>query len=317
MLRTKSTFCGVATDISPAESALPRGNAQVRLLSVGALNAKENVRATKAVFFMHRDGPVTQLLSGAAPGNLPVLRACWMLMLGAGLMCVPLLAAPASGAKPARAQVTAQVKDTNPADYVGSDTCATCHADVASKFANNPHTKIALEHGKNGATCESCHGAGKGHVDGGGDITQIFDPAKATPREVDADCLSCHAGTHPNYLGSPHAKAGVSCISCHDIHDAKAEPLMKASQPALCYQCHTDVKPSFDMPFHHPVNEGSVGCSDCHDVHGTFDPRPIRTGSAPSAIQTCAGRLCTSMPRSRRKDAWPAIPRTDRRTPGC
>ncbi len=219
MLRTKCTFCGIATDIPAAGPAFPKGSVQIRLSSVGALNAKENVRATKAVFSMHRDGPVTQLLSGAAPGNLPVLRACWMLMLGAGLMCVPALAAP--GAKPAKAQATAQIKDTNPADYVGSDTCATCHADVASKFANNPHTKIALEHGKTGATCESCHGAGKAHVDGGGDITKIFDPAKATPREVDANCLSCHAGTHPNFLRSPHAKAGVSCISCHDVHSSQ------------------------------------------------------------------------------------------------
>ena len=26
-----------------------------------------------------------------------------------------------------------------PADYVGSDVCATCHADVAKKFEDNPH----------------------------------------------------------------------------------------------------------------------------------------------------------------------------------
>ena len=71
----------------------------------------------------------------------------------------------------------------------------------------NPHTKMALMHGKKGVTCENCHGAGKGHVDGGGDITKIFNPAKATPKEVDATCQSCHAGTHPNFERAPHAKA--------------------------------------------------------------------------------------------------------------
>ena len=176
---------------------------------------------------MHRDGPVTQLPIGAAPSKWPGLRACLMLLLGAGLLCVPLLAAPAPGDKPA----AAQIKDTTPANYVGSDVCATCHDEVSKKFADNPHTKIAQMHGKNGVTCEGCHGAGKGHVDGGGDVTKIFDPAKATPKEAAANCLGCHAGVHPNFERSPHAKAGVSCISCHDIHASKEESLLKAPSP--------------------------------------------------------------------------------------
>ncbi len=231
---------------------------------------------------MHRDGPFTQLEIGAAPGKWPGLRACLMLILGAGMLCVPVLAAAAPGDKAA----TAQVKDTNPANYVGSETCATCHDEVAKKFADNPHTKIAMMHGKSGATCEGCHGAGKGHVEGGGDITKIFDPSKATPKEASANCLGCHAGAHPNFDRSPHAKAGVSCISCHDIHAGKAEPLLKAAQPTLCFQCHNDVKPFFDMPFHHKVNEGLVQCGDCHDVHGTFGNNNIKSTADQNAICT-------------------------------
>src|ERR1035441_4416935 len=101
-----------------------------------------------------------------------------------------------------------------PADFVGSEVCATCHADVAKKFDGNPHSKIALTHGA-GATCESCHGGGKAHVEGGGDVTKIKQLAKMSTKAVDETCLGCHANTHPNFERSPHAKAGVGCTSCH------------------------------------------------------------------------------------------------------
>jgi len=231
---------------------------------------------------MHKDWPVTKLSIGAAPGILPGLRACLMLLLGASILCATALASQAPGAKTA----TAQVKDVAPGDYVGSDTCATCHEEVSKGFATNPHTKMALQHGSTGITCENCHGAGKAHVDGGGDTTKIFNPAKASTKDVNATCLGCHAGAHPNFDRSPHAKANVGCISCHSVHASTTEPLLKAAQPTLCFQCHTDTKPAFGMPFHHKVNEGLVKCSDCHDVHGTFGNSNIKSTADQNAICT-------------------------------
>jgi DmsE family decaheme c-type cytochrome len=232
---------------------------------------------------MHEYRPLTQFSFGAAPRKKLGLRVYWVALLGAAILSVGAWGAAPSGDKSA----TAQVKDTASGDYVGSETCATCHDEVAKKFGSNPHTKMTEMHGNApGVTCENCHGAGKGHVDGGGDITKIFNPAKASPKDVDATCLGCHAGTHPNFMRAPHAKAGVSCIGCHDIHDSKAEHLLKAAQPTLCYQCHTDAKPAFDMPFHHKVNEGLVKCSDCHDVHGTFGNNNLRSTADQNMICT-------------------------------
>jgi DmsE family decaheme c-type cytochrome len=239
-------------------------------------------RADEVAFSMHRDGPVTQLPKSAAPDKKPGLRACLLLMLGAGLICATAMGAAAPKDKPASEPAKA-----TPADFVGSETCATCHEEVAKGFANNPHTKMALQHGSNGVTCENCHGAGKAHVEGGGDITKIFNPAKATFKEVDATCLKCHAGTHPNFERSPHAKAGVGCSGCHSIHaKGENEKLLKAAQPQLCFQCHSDVKPSFDMPFHHRVNEGLVKCDDCHDAHGTFKNNNLKSTADQNAICT-------------------------------
>jgi DmsE family decaheme c-type cytochrome len=137
-----------------------------------------------------------------------------------------------------------------------------------------------------GVTCENCHGAGSEHVAGGGDVTKIFNPAKASTKDVDTKCLSCHAGAHPNFERSPHAKANVGCTSCHSIHGSKEESLLKAPQPTLCFQCHADVKPQFGMPFHHQVNEGLIKCSDCHDVHGTFEKSNLRSTADQNMICT-------------------------------
>jgi DmsE family decaheme c-type cytochrome len=200
-----------------------------------------------------------------------------------------------AGPMPARAAGGVQENATAPqskeangsTEFVGQETCATCHEEVVQKFGANPHTRLALEHAGKGVTCESCHGAGKAHVDGGGDVTKIFRFGQATAKETDERCLTCHAGAHPNFERSPHAKAEVSCTSCHSVHASKTDTdLLKASQPQLCFTCHSDTKPAFNMPFHHPVNEGVVQCGDCHDVHGTFQPGNLRATADQNAVCT-------------------------------
>jgi len=235
-------------------------------------------------------------------------------MLGAGMVCASALAgqapAPAAPAKKAAAPAAQAGNTPAGATFVGSDTCASCHDEVAKKFADNPHQKMLLLHGNStGVTCENCHGAGSGHVAGGGDVTKIFDPLKASAKDVDAKCLTCHEDTHPDFLRSPHAKANVSCISCHSVHGTNVQPslhiaallgstassttnskerefLLKAPQPVLCYQCHAEKNAQFNMPTHHKVNEGLVKCTDCHDVHGTFERNNVRSRNDSNQICT-------------------------------
>ena len=169
---------------------------------------------------MHKDGPVTRLPISAAPGKQPGLRVCLMLMLGASILCATALAAP----PPKDKQAVAPAQAAAPAaTFVGADTCAGCHVEVVKGFASNPHTKMAEMRGGNGVTCENCHGAGSDHVSGGGDATKIFNPSKASVKDVDAKCQRCHAGVHPNFDRSPHAKANVSCVSCHSIHGGNVQ----------------------------------------------------------------------------------------------
>lgn len=181
------------------------------------------------------------------------------------------------------AKTTRQQDLNNPASYVGSDVCLTCHSDV-SKNSGSPHAQLALSH-STGQTCESCHGPGKAHVDSGGDATKIFRFSTASKKQIDGTCLNCHSATHPNFERSEHAKADVSCISCHSIHSFKSEEsVLKVAQPQLCQTCHADVTLAFAQPFHHRVDEGLMKCTDCHDPHGSFQSNQLRATADQNAI---------------------------------
>jgi DmsE family decaheme c-type cytochrome len=169
--------------------------------------------------------------------------------------------------------------------YVGVDTCKTCHEDLYNKnFANTPHFRTILQ---NGHGCESCHGPGSEHVAAGGDVSKIIRFETLSKQEANARCLACHGDNHEqrHFSSSVHAGNDVGCLDCHSPHHAKeAEHLLVQKQPDLCYGCHLTEKAAFAMPFHHRVNEGLIQCSDCHNVHGTTTVRQVRAlpnGNAP------------------------------------
>jgi DmsE family decaheme c-type cytochrome len=195
--------------------------------------------------------------------------------------------AQAAGAPPQHVATSSQKAEAKPAEFVGSETCTLCHAEVAKKFDSNPHSRLALMHDGKGVTCESCHGPGQAHVESGGDVTKLFRFEKATPKQVDEKCLSCHLGTHANFDRTAHGAAGVSCISCHSNHSFQSEShLLKVAEPKLCYSCHTDIKAAFAQPFHHKVNEGVLVCTDCHNPHGTFQDKLLKTNADQNAVCT-------------------------------
>src|SRR5215472_12666608 len=134
---------------------------------------------------------------------------------------------------------------SNPSDpslYAGTDTCRTCHDDIAKSYDHGPHWKTMLNHrGVQYQGCEACHGPGKAHVEGGGDVTKIIRFSTLSRTESSKRCLSCHefGEEHSNFLRSQHLKNNVGCIDCHSSHHPRVEralPVM--AQPMLCYGCH-------------------------------------------------------------------------------
>ena len=194
-------------------------------------------------------------------------------------------------AQPAQPQSNAVQSGTQPAHYLGSDACMACHEDVYKKsFENTPHFKTTLG---NGHGCESCHGPGSEHVEGGGDTSKIISFKTLTRQDASARCLTCHAQNlkQRHFSSSAHASNDVGCLDCHSPHHAK-EPqhLLIQKEPTQCYSCHATAKAEFARPYHHRVDEGLIHCSDCHNVHGTTTLRQAKT--LPSGDAACIEVPC-------------------------
>ena len=215
-----------------------------------------------------------------------------------GVVVAAFLAADsrAGGQEPAAKSVPAQEPATSQplsSQYVGGDTCKTCHEDLFNGLQKTRHWNSSLKtkEGAEAHSCETCHGPGAEHVNSGGDKTKIVVFKDQAPEVISKRCLSCHAlkAEHANFERSAHATNGVSCISCHSPHFAKEQRrLLVEKQPLLCYTCHTEQKADFSKPFRHRVNEGLLKCTDCHDVHGS----PISHSMRAAATQDTACFRC-------------------------
>ena len=240
-----------------------------------------------------------------------------LLVLGSVLAVIVWLTAP----RTSQAVGRSPVRDDKPAanDYVGSDTCQACHEDQFKAYSHTSHGQLTkLASWKNKVTgCESCHGPGKAHVDGGGDKTKIISFTNKSSKEISETCLSCHAGRdeRANFRRGEHWRNDIGCTDCHSSHStiagrnvassnmlvttANAEKpgyatvtMLKANDPQLCTSCHAEVKPQFSMPFHHKVLEGAMRCSDCHNPHGGFETKQTRlaTGTDAACIKCHADK---------------------------
>ena len=97
------------------------------------------------------------------------LVTCVLLSLASPRSLLAQTAAPAGKSK----HPEAYAQPTDPALYVGSETCKTCHENMPAQdffkhYEDSPHfaTTLDTRKGPEWHGCEACHGPGKAHVDG-------------------------------------------------------------------------------------------------------------------------------------------------------
>jgi predicted CXXCH cytochrome family protein len=74
-----------------------------------------------------------------------------------------------------------------------------------------------------------------------------------------------HRQQYPEWKESRHAKAGVTCIACHSVHEATSKFATRTSPNNLCVSCHATV--STDSVTGHAPIAGAPQHSDCVGCH--------------------------------------------------
>jgi DmsE family decaheme c-type cytochrome len=221
--------------------------------------------------------------------------ASWLAIAGLSLVfgVVTVRSVVAVGQKPPSTQPASakktQIAKPAPADptqYVGEDTCLTCHETQKYHGAHALKTTSRTPAATHG--CESCHGPGKAHVDGGGDATKIIRLAQLMPQQSSEYCVTCHdRGTHALWSGSQHDQRNVGCLTCHSVHSPTGDHQIKAkSEIELCSTCHRNITNKQYRVNHMPVREGAISCSSCHNVHGSSNVRLLKVGT--TIDESCA-----------------------------
>jgi predicted CXXCH cytochrome family protein len=215
----------------------------------------------------------------AALARLTATRAVRTTLIGSGIVCALFAASCASTQRtvvlpPAIAGAT----------FVGSGECALCHSEIMDNFHTASHASLSMR-GDGGVDvgCESCHGPGSLHVESGGELVgSIHNPGRSS-----AACLACHTdmqGTFTLASSHPIASGKMTCTDCHDPHSGSAiigGGTSVMGENDTCFGCHEAQHGPF--AFEHEAMRD--GCATCHEVHGSVNPKLLKSRTANLCLQ--------------------------------
>ncbi|WP_414709607.1 DmsE family decaheme c-type cytochrome [Rhodopseudomonas sp.] len=184
--------------------------------------------------------------------------------------------------------------------FVGSKPCETCHAGLFDEFqqtvmGRNIKSGKVTPQGK--MECETCHGPGSAHVNGGGGREKggirsfrLTDSRGVDVADFNGVCLSCHEkGDQTYWQSSAHESRGLACVNCHTVmrrvsprNQLKTELVMDT-----CFQCHKDRKAQAQRTSHMPIRENKITCVNCHNPHGSASEKLLREATVNDTCYQC------------------------------
>ncbi len=140
-----------------------------------------------------------------------------------------------------------------------AELCYRCHQGVRAQFGQFSRHPVP-EHKMVCTDCHDPHGS-----------TQDHDLKGTTRRET---CTRCHMEYQGPFVYE-HGDLTENCSHCHSAHGSPNDPLLAASQPFLCLQCHAGHQGSHYPTLTTAAFKGAFynRCTDCHSaIHGTDIP---------------------------------------------
>jgi DmsE family decaheme c-type cytochrome len=212
-----------------------------------------------------------------------------------GALSPPAKLAPAEGLKLAQANMPGEQAQAQ-REYVGQETCTSCHAQEAKNWAHTIHAKVFGLNPRNAlesAGCEACHGPGSLHIRNPAEPLSIIRFSKRSQIPVaqqNAQCLNCHRGGQRIFWqNSVHDSHDLACSDCHNpMANYSARGLeARPSINETCFQCHKTQRAQFTRRSHMPLPEGKITCVDCHNPHGSTTEPLLKADSVNEVCFTC------------------------------
>ena len=117
--------------------------------------------------------------------------------------------------------------------------------------------------------CEDCHGPSANHAQA---PTQVSPGISFGPRWTntiaaqDTQCLACHEdNAAKHWKDALHMLNGLTCVTCHDIHQEQDRVLFEDSQAEVCSVCHKLQKEG--MHGLQDKLDANPQCTNCHSPH--------------------------------------------------
>lgn len=149
--------------------------------------------------------------------------------------------------------------------------CLDCHEEMVNSLSGSAHH---IFDNNSGTTikvgCVGCHDGWEAHLDEPGE-DNIGQPADYFLTEQAKICGRCHQSSHQTSMlnSDPHGQAGVTCVTCHTIHDNSNENLLSTNKHQFCISCHTRIASEFKQRSAHPYESENIFCTDCHLIDET------------------------------------------------